>query len=66
MKEVLFTLQRANGYFRAEEVGSAIHDLFTAYTMGNISAYFDIATAHFLCEGIDEDLSRAKILSLGL
>ena len=65
MKEVLFTLQRASGYFRAEEVGSAIDDLFTAYAMGNRSAYFDIATANFLCDGIDRDLSIADILFFG-
>ena len=62
--EARFTLQRARGYFRAGEAGSAINDLLAAYALGYPAAYFGLATAYLLGEGMDKDVFRAEILFL--
>jgi len=62
--EARFILQRARGYFRAGEAGSAINDLLAAYALGYPAAYFGLATAYLLGEGMDKDVFRAEILFL--
>ena len=62
--EARFILQRARGYFRAGEADAAISDLLASYALGYPAAFFGLATAHFLGEGIEKDVSRAEILFL--
>ena len=62
--EARFTLQRARGYFRAGESDSAINDLLAAYALGYPAAYFGLAIAYLLGEGIEKDVFRAEILFL--
>ena len=64
VEEARFTLQRARGYFRAGEAGTAIDDLLAAYALGYPAASFGLATAYFLGEGTDKDVLRAEILFL--
>ncbi len=62
--EARFILQRARGYFRAGEADAGVNDLLAAYALGYPAASFGLATAHFLGEGIEKDVSKAEILFL--
>ena len=58
------TLQRARGYFRAGNAAAAVNDLLVAYDLGYPAASFGLATAHFLGDGVEKNVSRAETLFL--
>ena len=64
MEKARFTLQRARGYFRAGNAVAAFNDLLVAYDLGYPAASFGLATAHFLGDGIEKNVSRAETLFL--
>ena len=59
-----FTLQRARGYFRAGNAVAALKDLLVAHDLGYPAASFGLATAHFLGDGVEKNVSRAETLFL--
>ena len=64
MEKARFTLQRARGYFRAGNAVAAFNDLLVAYDLGYPAASFGLATAHFLGDGVEKNVSRAETLFL--
>ena len=64
MERARFTLQRARGYFRAGNAAAAVNDLLVAYDLGYPAASFGLATAHFLGDGVEKNVSRAETLFL--
>ena len=64
MAKARFTLQRARGYFRAGNATAAVNDLLVARDLGYPAASFGLATAYFLGDGVEKNVSRAEILFL--
>ena len=64
IEKARFTLQRARGYFRAGNAAAGINDLLVAYDLGYPAASFGLATAHFLGDGVEKNVSQAETLFL--